>query len=221
VLLALWVFALSNAVIFARELDRLCTEHLAYIWLCGGMAVNYHTLSDFRTHRKTAIDDLFVQIIGRLVHAGLVDRTTVAPDGLRLRASAGTSSFQRAPTLDRALTAARGHLAKLEATANPAEKDDDDDSPDHPTPRQKAARLRAAREQVAPLEQARRLMTDLQDKADLADREKIRVSTTDPEARVMRFSDGGFRPANNAQFAAEPAQRLLVGVAASSNGSDM
>jgi len=111
VLLALWVFALSNGVIFARELDRLCTEHLAYIWLCGGMAVNYHTLSDFRTHNQEAIDALFVQIIGRLVHAGLVDLATVAQDGLRLRASAGTSSFHRAATLDRALGVAREHLA--------------------------------------------------------------------------------------------------------------
>ncbi len=219
VLLALWVFALSNGVIFARELDRLCTEHLAYIWLCGGMAVNYHTLSDFRTHNQEAIDALFVQIIGRLVHAGLVDLATVAQDGLRLRASAGTSSFHRAATLDRALGVAREHLARLQATANRQQDDADGSNP--PTARQQAARLRAAQEQVARLEQARQVMTDLQAKADPADRGKLRVSTTDPEARVMRCSDGGFRPAFNAQLAAEPAHRIIVGVEASPNGSDM
>jgi beta-galactosidase len=32
----------------ARALDRLCTTHLAYQWLCGGVPMNYHTLADFR-----------------------------------------------------------------------------------------------------------------------------------------------------------------------------
>jgi transposase len=219
VLLAVWLFALSNGVILARGVDRLCTEHLASIWLCGGMAVNYHTLSDVRAHNQEAIDALFVQIIGRLVHAGLVDLATVAQGGLRLRAAAGTSSFHRAATLERALGGARDHLARLRATADGQQGGVAGSGP--PTPRQHAARLRAAREQVSRLEQARRVMADLQAKADPADREKLRVSTTDPEARVMRFPDGGFRPAFNAQLAAEPAHRIIVGVEASPNGSDM
>jgi transposase len=223
-LLALGVFALSNGVSCARELDRLCTEHLASIWLCGGMTVNYQTLSDFRTRNKQAIDDLFVQIIGRLVPAGLVDRTTVAPDGRRLRASAGPSSFHRAPTLDRSLAKARAPLAQLAATAPETSTNDADAAGPPPGPsaaRQEAARLRAAQEQVARLEHARRVMADLPKKADPADRDGVRVSPTDPAARVMRFPDGGFRPACNAQFAAEPVHRIIVGVEASLNGSAM
>jgi len=30
------------------------------------------------------------------------------------------------------------------------------------------------------------------------------VSTTDPDARVMKMGDGGFRPAFNVQFATTP-----------------
>ena len=50
--------------------------------------------------------------------------------------------------------------------------------------------------------------------------DKARVSTTDPEARVMKMADGGFRPAFNVQFAAETGHRLIVGVDVTNSGGD-
>ena len=49
ILLALWVFATLEGVASARRLARLCEQHVAYQWLCGGVTVNYHMLSDFRS----------------------------------------------------------------------------------------------------------------------------------------------------------------------------
>ena len=51
-------------VVHARELDQLCTEHLAYRWLCGGVSVNYRRLSSLRVRRAAALEDLFVQLLG-------------------------------------------------------------------------------------------------------------------------------------------------------------
>ncbi len=48
ILMALWLYATIDGVGSAREVDRLCREHAAYQWVCGGVSVNYHTLSDFR-----------------------------------------------------------------------------------------------------------------------------------------------------------------------------
>ena len=48
ILMALWLYATLEGVGSARALARLCEEHDAYRWLCGGVAVNYHTLADFR-----------------------------------------------------------------------------------------------------------------------------------------------------------------------------
>ena len=44
ILTALWLYATSQGVTSARVLNDLCVEHLAYIWLCGGVSMNYHTL---------------------------------------------------------------------------------------------------------------------------------------------------------------------------------
>lgn len=52
-------------------------------------------------------------------------------------------------------------------------------------------------------------------------KKELRVSTTDPEARVMKMGDGGFRPAYNIQYATETESRLIVGVAVTNIGSDM
>ena len=89
VLVALWLDATSQGVTSARALDRLCVEHIAYIWLCGGVTMNYHSLSDFRTQHVAALDDLMTQVLGRLHHAGLIEFDQVAQDGIRVRASAG------------------------------------------------------------------------------------------------------------------------------------
>src|SRR5262249_33476460 len=43
ILVALWLYATSDGVGSARELERLCEMHAAYRWICGGVSVNYHT----------------------------------------------------------------------------------------------------------------------------------------------------------------------------------
>lgn len=113
VLLALWLFALSQGVTSVRKLDRLCVEHLANSWLCGGVSMNYHTLADFRVDHAAALDALFTQVLGRLHHAGLVGLEHVAQDGMRVRASAGAASFHRQPTQEQSLAEARAVLEAL------------------------------------------------------------------------------------------------------------
>ncbi len=41
-------------------------------WLCGGVAVNHHTLSDFRVRHAAGLDDLFTQVMTALVSQQLV-----------------------------------------------------------------------------------------------------------------------------------------------------
>ena len=63
ILLALWLFATVDGVGSARRLDKLCKQHLAYMWLCGEVSVNYHTLSDFRVEHVEFLDQLLTQSV--------------------------------------------------------------------------------------------------------------------------------------------------------------
>ena len=118
ILVALWLYALSQGVTSARRLNDLCVEHLAYIWLCGGVTMNYHTLSDFRVQHLPALDDLLTQVLACLDQADLIAYEHTAQDGMRVRANAGAASFRREATLEKRLAEARAVVAAL--TAPPA-----------------------------------------------------------------------------------------------------
>lgn len=212
ILVAVWTYATSQGVTSARALDQLCVEHLAYIWLCGGVPMNYHTLSDFRIKHRQALDDLMTQVLGRLCHAGLVEFEHIAQDGIRVRASAGAASFHRQATLEKCLTEAKALLLGLDAPSN--------SETEAVTAREQAARERAARERVERLEAALAEMPAAQQAKPTTERGEARVSSTDPEARVMKMPDGGFRPAYNVQFATDTAHLVITGVDVTNAGSD-
>ena len=71
-LLALWLYATSEGVGSARALARLCESHDVYRWLCGGVQVNYHTLSDFRKDHGEALDELLSVNVATRIDAGVV-----------------------------------------------------------------------------------------------------------------------------------------------------
>ena len=153
-LVALWVFATLKGIGSARELARLCAECLPYQWLCGGVSVNYHMLSDFRSQGGEKWDELLTQIVATLLDAELVKMDRVAQDGMRVRASAGKSSFRRRGPLEECLEEARQQVETLKQLA-------EEDTAEL-TRRQRAARERAARERQQRIEEAMRQCEELQ-----------------------------------------------------------
>jgi len=217
-LVALWVYATLEGVAHARELARLCEHHLAYQWLCGGLTVNHHLLSDCRSKYPGEWDALLTQIVASLLNQGLVTMDRVAQDGMRVRASAGKGSFRRKETLQQHLADAREQVATLRKLG--------DDDPQELTKRQQAARERAARERVARLEAALVNCAEVQAQRDEREQKSkkpekpARGSTTDPAARVMQFANSGFGPGMNVQFATDTASGIIVGVDVVSAGND-
>jgi transposase len=209
---ALWLYATLEGVGSARFLDYLCTHHHAFRWLCGGVSVNYHTLSDFRVAHVEFLDKLLTHSVAVLREQGLVDLNRVAQDGLRVRASAGAASFRRRRTLEECLQEAEEQVARL--------KEEMDDDPSGPTRRHAQARERAAGERAERLRQALERLPELEAKRKADEKAKARVSTTDPEATVMKMADGGFRPAYNVEFSTGCSSLVIAAVQVTTSGSD-
>ena len=212
ILMALWTYATIDGVGSARQLDRLCRTHDAYRWILGDVAINYHTLADFRTDHVELLDRLLTQSVAALMAEGLVDLERVAQDGMRVRASAGAASFRRRPTLEEALAEAE---AQVQALRSELEQD-----PAAGDRRRQKARERAARERVERVQGALDRLPELEAKKKPGDREKARCSTTDPDAPVMKMGDGGFRPAYNFEFATDIGSQIIAGVDVVTVGSD-
>ena len=217
ILMALWMFATIEGISSARQVDRLCKRDLAYMWICGGVGVNYHLLSDFRTDHGDFLDQLLTDTVATLMHQGLVTLEVVGQDGMRVRANAGSSSFRRQKTLEKCYKEAREQVRKIrEESENEANRQTSDAC-------REAARERAATEREARVEKALEELAELQqqkEKRKKGSGAQTRCSTTDPEARNMKMGDGGFRPAYNVQFATDGKSRVIVGVDVTNSGSD-
>lgn len=214
ILLALWLYATIKGVGSARELARLCERHLAYQWICGDVSMNYHSLADFRVCQGELVDRLLTEQLAVLMQSGAVTLERVAQDGVRVRASAGASSFRRRETLERHLAEARQRVdaLKSELMADPAAE----------SRRQAAARERAAREREQRVSAALEAWEEVQAKKERRGRDSLntsaRASATDADARKMKMADGGTRPAYNVQYATDTASQVIVRVVTA--GSD-
>jgi transposase len=246
ILLALWLYATVEGVVSARQVARLCEEHVAFQWLCGGVGMNAKTLADFRVLHGAALEQLLIDSFTALMTAGVASLDRIAQDGVRVRASAGAASFRRHSTLEDCQAQAAEALDRLrqEAARDPGAA----------SRREAAARLRAAqdrekrvakaldvtrelherqqqrerrREERAFREKQKRADADGKDasapgKGKEKEKEKEpRGSTTDADARVMKMADGGFRPAYNVQFASDTRSGAVAGVSVDNSGSDM
>lgn len=225
ILVSLWLYASVRGIGSARELARLCTESKPYEWICGQVTVNHRLLSDFRTDHGDALDDLFTNVIATLVKKDLVKVTRISQDGLKVRASAGSSSFRRGSTLAKLREEAAEHVKQLRALL------DDPAQSAGLSARKRAAKERALNERLARIEAARKLIPKLQErqarsakrlskKQQREQQKEPRASTTDGEAMRMKMGDGGYRPALNVQLACDTESRAIVGVAVTNEGVD-
>jgi transposase len=226
-LVGLWLYGCVRGIGSARELARRCEESAAFRWLCGGVGVNHRLLSDFRTDHADALDDLFTQVLVSLVDKKLVRVSRISQDGLRVRVSAGSSSFRREERLQLLLEQAQQQVLELRKQLECPEQ------AAAMTARQKAARIRAAASRERRVQAALAQLPELKQKqAEAAQRagqgkcgdqiraRQPRVSTTDAATRVMKMANGGYNPAVNVQLAVDTESRAILGVEVSNEGSD-
>jgi len=182
--------------------------------------VNYHSLADFRVGCADLLDRLLSEHLAALAKTGLVDLETLAQDGVRIRANAGAGSFRREATLDRQLALAQAVVEELkhETDADPAASNQRIRAAKERAARERSARVQAAKAALAEIKRKRQ---DLDDKGGNGKKPKEpRASTTDPQARVMKMADAGFRPAYNVQVLSPAGETIVAAIKVGNNGSD-
>ena len=210
-LVSLWLYAYSEGISSAREIERLMPWEPGLQWLSGLETVNAHTLSDFRVEHKEALDNLFAQLLALLAGEGLVDLSQVMHDGTKIRAQAGADSFRREKTLRQRLEEAREAVRQMS----------DPHSEGRDKERRQAARERALRERLQRLESALEELQRLQEgKGVESEQAAVRVSLSEPEARVMKHGDQAMAPSYNAQISTEAGHKVIVGAHLSQCSSD-
>jgi transposase len=208
-LISLWIYAYSEGVNSGRAIEELCEWEPGYQWLTGARVVNAHTLSDFRVKHEAVLQALFVQSLGVLSADGLITLQRVMQDGTKIRANAASDSFRRKERVEQALRQAQEQVAAVGGL-----------SEEETSRRITKARQRAARERQERLEQALEEFNKLAEEGRGKDKENRRVSTSDPEARVMKQAGGGYASSYNVQIDTDAANGVVVAVGVVQAGND-
>jgi len=202
VVLAVWLYATLEGIGAARAIDRLCQQHAAYRWLCGGAPINHDLLAEFRRENAALLDRLLTQSVTGLIAEKLVTLEELAIDGTKVRAHAGQGSMSKSKRLESIEKAVAERVAEL--------KSELDTDPAEPERRCKRRALQAAEERARRVKQAQQKLAELvQEKAERAKthpteeakKGEPKVSVSDPEVRLMRLPDGAAAPAWNVQVA--------------------
>jgi len=209
-LISLWVYAYSVGIGSAREVARRCEYDPAFQWLTGLEEVNYHTLADFRVEKQQELDELFTQVLAALSKEGLITLEQVMQDGTKIKALAGSGTYHREGTIREHLERARQRVTEMGDPRN-----------EETSPKAKQAQARARREQQERLEDA---LEELQKLRARKTGEKVkseaRVSTSDPQARIMKQSHGGLALSYNAQISTDAAHGIILDAAVTQEAED-
>jgi len=246
-MLKLLIFGYSNGVTSSRALERLCHHDVAFMFLTAQAAPDFVAISRFRKRHLKAFTALFTQALGLCAQAGLLSLGNVALDGSKIRASA---SRHRAMSYDRMVRAEEELAAEVEALLADAERTDDAEDAVHGDRRgdelpaelaRREGRLAAIRKAKADLEaehaakarvkaeqaSAKRGADETEQAAAGDEAEaaavvppKAQRSFTDPDARIMKTSDGSFHYCYNAQTVVDEDSQIILNTKLVASGAD-
>jgi hypothetical protein len=175
--------------------------------------VNHHSLSDFRNLSTDLLKGLLTQSVKMLMRSGLVEIKQVSQDGMKVRASAGAASFRT-----------RGKLEQLAHQQVETLAGEIEDESGRWNKREQSARTQAEQDRSERIKRALEEMDDAEKRKTSKNGKKkteARTSMTDPEARVMKMADGGFRPAFNVHVATDMATMVVLAVEVNNEGTDL
>jgi hypothetical protein len=135
---------------------------------------------------------------------------------MKVRASAGTGSFRSGKRL--------GELREIAEEQVRYLKEEIEQDGSAANRRREAARKRAAEDQLRRVDEAIAELPDVQKRKKSNNGKKkseARTSTTDPEARVMKMADAGYRPALNVHMVTDTKTKVIAAVEVNNDGTDL
>ena len=217
------------------------------MFLTAQAAPDFVVISRFRRRHLQAFTALFTQVLGLCAQAGLVSLGRVALDGSKIRASA---SRHRAMSYDRMVRAETELAAEVEQLLAEAERTDTAEDAEYGERRgdelpaelarrenrlvvigkakadleaEHAAKARAKAEQAAAKRGAQETeQAAAGDEAEAAAvvPAKAQRSFTDPDARIMKTSDGSFHYCYNAQTVVDEDSQVILSTTLVPSGAD-
>jgi len=225
ILTSLWIYAICDGVISSRKIAKYCIENKAYAWICGGVNVGHHLLSQFRSDFSSLFDNLVVQTIAFLNSKKLITIKKVSQDGTKIQASASSSSMRRKKSLVSQAIEVRKHIKVLEKQMSTGEFEKEEKK----RKKQELDKAKAKKEKLIKAAQELQKHKEGLNENRKKNRNRplsnkavseLRASSTDPECRKMKMSDHSYKPAYNVQIATDVDTELVLKTSIHQNSHD-
>lgn len=233
----------------SRELERACTDVVAFRWVAAGQAPDFCSIGRFRERHLAALANAFLQALELCRAAGMVKLGQVALDGTKVRANASrhkAMSYARLTAKQKALV---DEISDLMAEAKTVDANEDArfgpgkrgaELPRELANRQRlAAAMAAARESIEAeaADKAREAVearardrgdddddvTGAGDAAAAAAEPKptAQRNFTDPDARIMKTVDGYFHYCYNGQAVVDAGHQVIIATGLGNTATDI
>ena len=237
-MLKLLIYGYCTGQRSSRVIEKRCHDDVAFRYLAAGVAPDFRSIARFRRRHLEALAGLFLQALRLCQKAGMVRLGRVALDGTKLRANASrhkAMSYKRMVErekqleveIDRMLAEAERQDAAEDERLGPDGRDDD--LPEELNRRvDRLLKIREAKQALEEearreagekaAEQADKRKLDEEAKAAKVEaalskavpKPKAQRNFTDPDARIMKMSDGAFHECYNGQAAVDDAFQVIV-----------
>jgi len=247
-MLKVLIYGYSHGVTSSRALERRCHDDVAFRFLTAQAAPDFVAISRFRARHGAALKELFTQSLRLCAQAGLVSLGRVALDGTKVRANASRHRAMSYDRMVRAENEIADQVEALLADAERIDAAEDaaygpdrrgDELPAELSRRE--GRLAAIRAAKAALEAEHAAKARAQAEQEAAEQgrdpgqvtqageaaeaavvvpDRAQRSFTDPDARIMKTSDGSFHYCFNGQAVVDEKSQVVLAASLSQSGAD-
>jgi transposase len=231
-MLKLLIYGYCTGQRSSRGIERRCQDDVAFRYLAAGAVPDYRSIARLRRRHQQALAGLFLQALRLCQRAGMVRMGKVALDGTKLhKATSYKQMVEREGQLESEIDRMLAEAEKVDAAEDErfGPNGRDDDLPDELNRRldrmvkireAKAALEEEARRAAAKQAAERAAARDLDEMArDAAVEEAVSKAVprpraqrnfTDPDAGIMKMSDGSFHECYNGQAVVDDEQQVIV-----------
>lgn len=202
-LMKLFIYAYFYAIRSSRKIARECFVNLELMWLINKLTPDFRTISDFRKDNAEAIKKVFKEFNYFLIEQNLLSMELISIDGSKFTAVNSKANNFTPMKLDDKLKRLNVNIDKYMEALEGADLSEEE--------------IEKIEQRLQEFKERKETYEGYQ--KEMAEKKLSQLSTTDPEAKLMKSGDG-YKVSYNCQVASDPASHFVADCSATTETTD-
>ena len=205
----LYSYSYFNGIRSSRKIERECYRNIEVMWLIEELKPDHKTIANFRRDNKQAIKAAFRQFTMICDELGLISKEIVAVDGSKFRASNGRMKYYSKGKVEKNIAHYSEAAEKYMVLLEQSDSEENENQPNQYTRAELKEKLEKIQKRIVELEEIQKQVEA-----------EGTLYLSDPDAKLMKVSDGGNDISHNVQIAVEEKSHFIVAADVTSDAVD-